>query len=81
MIYFSSLPLFFCSYKIVATQSAIYQVNKDIQLLDAEISEQMQATEDLQSEINSLLEYERVLGTAKKQGLETNKDRVKVVAE
>ena len=73
--------IFFCSFKIVSNQAAIYQVNKEIQVISSEVTEQTRMTEDLTASVNELLEYDRVLSTAKKQGLEMNKDNVKVVGE
>jgi cell division protein FtsL len=71
--------LFVLSVKLVANQAAIYEVNRDIQRVEAKIEEQTKINEDLQARVNELSEYSRLLKEAEKLGLKMNGDRVKVV--
>ncbi|MCU9612204.1 cell division protein FtsL [Caldibacillus lycopersici] len=67
------------SVKIIGSQAAIYKVNKQIQIIQSDITDQQRVTEDLQAQVDELSEYGRLLDAAKKQGLTMNENNVKVV--
>lgn len=64
---------------LIGTQSKIYQVNKDIQIMETKISDQQKVNSDLQVQVSELSNYERIYQKAKKMGLELNENNVKVV--
>lgn len=69
------------SVNIIGNQANIYQVNKEIQLIQTNIESQEKVTQDLQAQVNELSEYGRLLEAAKKQGLTMNDQNVKVVSK
>lgn len=70
----------FClSYVIITNQTSIYKVNREIEAVNVKIDEQLRETEDLQSQVNVLLEYDRVLKVAKEKGLKLQNNNVKGV--
>jgi len=71
LCYFSSV--------IITNQASIYDVNKQIQILESEIGEQEKVVQDLKSQVDDLSRYGRLLDAAKKQGLGINTENVKVV--
>ncbi|CEE01301.1 MULTISPECIES: cell division protein FtsL [Bacillaceae] len=77
-ILFATVVCFF-SVKIVSNQAHIYQVNKEIQQVEATIEKQEKVTEDLKAQMNEYSNYKRVMQEAKEQGLKNNADNVKVV--
>ncbi|HJV17818.1 MAG TPA: cell division protein FtsL [Bacillales bacterium] len=66
---------------IISTQSEIYQVNKQIQVVQFSIKEQQKVNSDLNVQVSELSTYERILDKAKKMGLVLNENNVKVVQE
>jgi cell division protein FtsL len=66
---------------MVSKQAAIYDVNKDIQLVENSIQEQQKVNTDLEMQISELSTYERIKEQAEKLGLTFNEDNVKVVRE
>lgn len=78
---FGLFAIVFCalSVKIVTAQASIYEVNRDIQVIEFNMNEQLKVQEDLQVKIKELSEYDRVLKAAKEQGLKMNENNVKVV--
>lgn len=69
------------SVQIISNQAAIYEVNKDIQDIEAAIVVQQKINSDLEVQVSELSTYERIWDIAtNKLGLELN-DNVKVVQE
>jgi cell division protein FtsL len=66
---------------MVSKQAAIYDVNKEIQLVENGIQEQQKVNSDLEIQISELSTYERIKQQAEKLGLTFNEDNVKVVRE
>lgn len=66
---------------IISNQTQIYQINQDIQKVEAKINEQEKLNGDLQVQVKNLSKYERIYKEAKKMGLEINNNNVKVVPE
>lgn len=75
---FGTLVLF-GSVHIVSNQSAIYEVNKDIQDTQKAINEQTKINDDLKMQVSDLSNYERVRNLADRLGLKLNENNVKVV--
>jgi cell division protein FtsL len=77
------LAVFLCiaSVQIVSNQATIYDMNKDIQDIEAKIQEQEKVNSDLEVQVAELSTYERIWEIATKElGLQLN-DNVKVVQE
>ncbi|SEN29336.1 cell division protein FtsL [Mesobacillus persicus] len=66
---------------ILSKQASIYEVNKEIQLVEASIQEQKKVNGDLEMQISELSRYERIKEQAEKLGLSLNENNVKVVQE
>lgn len=66
---------------IIANQTAIYQVNNDIQQAEGSVREQTRVNEDLKVQVKELTEYGRLWEKAEKLGLKRNANNVKVVQE
>jgi cell division protein FtsL len=64
---------------IVSKQAAIYEANKEIQLVESSIQEQQKVNRDLEMQISELSTYERIWEKAKELGLTLNENNVKVV--
>ncbi|QIZ07354.1 cell division protein FtsL [Priestia megaterium] len=64
---------------IISNQSKIYEVNKDIQVIEAKMSEQQKVNSDLQVQVSELSAYDRIYQKAKEMGLIKNENNVKVV--
>lgn len=64
---------------LISNQSKIYEVNKDIQKVEAKINEQQKVNRDLQVQVSELSSYERIFKKAKEMGLFINENDVKVV--
>lgn len=64
---------------IISNQSKIYEVNKDIQIIEAKVSEQQKVNSDLQVQVSELSAYDRIYKKAKEMGLLKNENNVKVV--
>lgn len=64
---------------IVSKQAAIYEANKEIQLVESSIEEQQKVNSDLEMQISELSTYERIWEKAKELGLTLNENNVKVV--
>ncbi|WAA13689.1 cell division protein FtsL [Fervidibacillus halotolerans] len=71
--------LCFLSVKIIATQASLYQVNKNIQLTQAQMDEQEKVLQDLQSQVNELKDYRRLAKEAEKLGLKMDENNIKSV--
>lgn len=65
--------------KIITAQSAVYEVNKDIEDVKTTIQDQSKMNEDLSMQVDELSKYERVWKKAKELGLDLNENNVKVV--
>jgi cell division protein FtsL len=64
---------------IIAKQAEIYEVNKEIQLVEQSIQEQQKLNSDLEVQISELSRYERIKEQAEKLGLSFNENNIKVV--
>jgi cell division protein FtsL len=71
--------VFFGAVNLISNQAAIYQVNKDIQVVQASVDEQIKVNSDLEVQVSELSKYERILEKAKQMGLVLNDNNVKVV--
>ncbi|MBM7586734.1 cell division protein FtsL [Bacillus pakistanensis] len=71
----------FLAVKIVSTQAAIYDVNKDIQTVETTIEKQHKSNKNLELEVSELSTYERILKKAKELGLDLKEQNVKVVQD
>lgn len=73
--------LFFCmlSVKIISNETAIYQVNKDIQKIETKVKNQQKVNNDLKMQISEESTYEKIWEKAKQQGLNLNDQNIKVV--
>lgn len=81
------LAILFCAVvfilgtKIVSYQASIYEVNKEIQQLEAAIQEKQKENGDLLIQVSELSTYERIWEKAVQLGLMLNENNVKVVQE
>lgn len=64
---------------ILAKQAEIYEVNKEIQLVEQSIQEQRTINSDLEIQISELSRYERIKEHAEKQGLSFNENNIRAV--
>ncbi|WP_108669791.1 cell division protein FtsL [Peribacillus acanthi] len=64
---------------IVSNQYAIYEANKEIQVVESTISDQIKVNNDLKVEVSELSTYERIWQKASELGLKLNENNVKVV--
>jgi cell division protein FtsL len=64
---------------IISNESAVYQVNKNVQDVQASINEQQKVNSDLEAQVKELSRYDRIISEAKKKGLVLNENNVKVV--
>lgn len=71
----------FGAYHIVSNQSAIYEINKDMQDTRVIIEQQQKVNDDLAAQVSELSTYERIWTKAKAMGLNLNENNVKVVQE
>ena len=71
--------IIFMAVKIITVQAAVYEVNKDIQVVESSIQEQAKVNDDLAMQVDDLSKYERVWKKAKELGLNLNENNVKVV--
>ncbi|WAA10627.1 cell division protein FtsL [Fervidibacillus albus] len=65
--------------KMIATQAAIYEVNKEIQLTEAQMDKQEKLLQDLQSQVDELTDYQRLAEEAEKLGLKMDENNIKSV--
>ncbi|AOH54192.1 cell division protein FtsL [Peribacillus muralis] len=65
--------------KIVSNQAAIYETNKEIQLVESKIAEQGKVNDDLKVQVAELSTYERIWEKAAALGFKLNKNNVKGV--
>jgi cell division protein FtsL len=66
---------------LLNNQAKIYDVNKEIQTVDAKVKEQQKVNSDLQVQVSELSTYERIYEKAKQMGLILNENNVKVVQQ
>ncbi|EKN66333.1 cell division protein FtsL [Neobacillus bataviensis LMG 21833] len=69
----------FGSVHLITNQSKIYEVNKDIQLVEEKISDQKKVNSDLQVQVKELSSYDRIFKKAVEMGLFRDENNVKVV--
>jgi cell division protein FtsL len=69
----------FGSVHIITNQVKIYEVNKDIQVMEAKVADQQKLNSDLQVQVSELSAYDRIYKKAKDLGLIKNENNVKVV--
>lgn len=66
---------------LISNQAKIYDVNKNIQIVEAKMTEQQKVNNDLRVQVSELSTYERIKEKAEKMGLVFNENNVKVVQE
>lgn len=66
---------------MVSKQAAIYEVNKEIQIIEGDIQEQQKVNSDLEVQVSELSTYERIKKVTEKLGLTLNEDNVKGVED
>ncbi|KAB2337411.1 cell division protein FtsL [Cytobacillus depressus] len=71
----------FGAVNMVSNQSAIYEINKEIQDTKIAIQEQTKVNGDLEMQVSELSTYERIWEKAKELGLKLNENNVKVVQD
>jgi len=64
---------------LISNQAEIYELNKDIQTVEAKVEEQQKVNGDLEVQVSELSRYERIYEKAKELGLVLNENNVKVV--
>ncbi|WP_046175137.1 cell division protein FtsL [Domibacillus indicus] len=69
---------FMCA-KLISTQAAIYETNKQIQDMNAKIQEQEKVNHDLEVQISEESTYEKIWERAKARGLDLSEQNIKVV--
>lgn len=74
-----TLAIVFAGIKIISTQSAIYEANREIQETNVAIEEQMKVNKDLNVQVSELSTYERIWQKAAEFGLVLDENNVKVV--
>lgn len=67
------------SMMIISNQANIYQVNNDIQMLEANIANQEKINGGLKEEITELSRPERILKIATEQGLTIQNNNVQII--
>lgn len=65
---------------IISKQASIYQLNNDIQVLEAKITNQQKVNSGLDEEITELSRPQRILKIANEQGLTIVDNNVQVIA-
>ncbi|WP_318999832.1 cell division protein FtsL [Mesobacillus sp. S13] len=78
MFVFGAIVCFGATF-MVSKQAAIYEVNKEIQIIEGNIQEQQKINSDLEIQISELSTYERIKQVTEKLGLTLNEDNVKGV--
>lgn len=73
--------IIYAGVKVVSNQVALYNVNKEIQTLEASIKNQQKINNDLKVQKEELSSYERILAKGKELGLKLNENNVKVVQD
>lgn len=76
-----ALIVAFIGAKIISNQASIYEVNKEIQLAEASVQEQVKVNEGLKVQIKELSSPDRILKKAAELGLMLNEKNVKGVQE
>ncbi|GLY10580.1 cell division protein FtsL [Pseudobacillus badius] len=74
-----ALMICFVGAKIVSTQAALYEINKDIQDVEKEIKDQKKVNHDLEAQVSEESTYERIWKRAKELGLDLSEQNIKVV--
>lgn len=69
------------SIHIISNQSAIYEINKEIQDTEVAIQTQEKSNSDLSIQVSELSQYDRIKEKARELGLELNEQNVKVVQD
>ncbi|OLN22869.1 cell division protein FtsL [Domibacillus antri] len=73
------LTICFMCAKLISTQAAIYETNKQLQDTDAKIQEQEKINHDLEVQISEESTYEKIRERAKAMGLDLSDQNIKVV--
>lgn len=74
-----SLMICFMGAKIISTEAAIYETNKQIQDVEAQIKDQEKVNHDLKVQVSEESTYEKIWKRAKELGLNLSEQNVKVV--
>lgn len=64
---------------ILHNQASIYETNKEIQVLEANIEKQLKTNSGLEEEIALLRNPERILSKARELGLTINENNIKLI--
>ena len=75
MFVFGAMVCFGATF-MVSKQAAIYEVNKEIQLMESSIQEQQKVNSDLEVQVSELSTYERIWEKAKQIGRASCGERV-----
>jgi cell division protein FtsL len=73
--------VFFGAVHLIANQAKIYEMNKNIQIVEVQVTEQQKVNSDFQVQVSELSTYERIWEKAKNMGLVLNENNVKVVQD
>jgi cell division protein FtsL len=79
-LFFGALVCF-GAVQMISAQASIYEVNKDIQIMETTIGEQQKVNNDLKMQVSELSTYERIWEKARELGLKLNENNVKVVQD
>lgn len=74
-----ALMICFTGAKIVSTQAALYEVNRDIQDVEQQIKEQKKTNHDLKAQVSEESTYEKIWKRARELGLDLSEQNIKVV--
>lgn len=74
-----ALMICFLGAKVVSTQAALYEINKEIQDVDGQIKEQKKTNHDLETQVSEESTYEKIWKRAKELGLDLSEQNVKGV--
>ncbi|HZG72974.1 MAG TPA: cell division protein FtsL [Chondromyces sp.] len=69
----------FMGAKIISTEAAVYETNKQIQDVENKLASQKKINHDLQLRISEESTYEKIWKRAKELGLNLNEQNIKVV--
>lgn len=74
-----ALLICFMGAKVVSTQAALYEINKDIQDVELKVKEQQKVNRDLEVQVSEESTYEKIWKRAKELGLDLSEQNIKVV--
>ncbi|MGM7635937.1 cell division protein FtsL [Bacillus sp. Hm123] len=74
-----ALTICFMGAQIISTQTAVYEVNTEIQQIENKVKEQQRVNNDLKVQVSEESTYEKIWKRAKELGLNLSEQNVKVV--